>query len=204
VAEADSRLRYSMQPRIALELALIQATGFKDSPAATVKEEAAPKAQTASSVAKAKPVAVPTAVKEQAPVKAPVTAKVEAASKAQSAPESVVDEAAPIDIELIKHSWKAILADIKKADIGSYMFLEPGRPYRLQGHKLFLEFSPEYEVHMRTVCTKQVHKHLIEEKISEKLQFNINICGQLQEKKISPSESEILPEQEGLFPPELL
>jgi len=200
VAEADSRLRYSMQPRIALELALIQATGVKDSPAAAVKEGAVSHAQAAASPAKTQAVsAKEQTASQKMPVSAPV--KAEDASKAQAAIPAIED-AKTIDMEFIKMQWKAILAEIKKVDIGSYMFLEPGKPCRLQGHKLFLEFSPEYEVHMRTICNKPFHKRLIEEKISEKLQYNINICGQLQEIQINPSA--ILPEEEGLFPPQLL
>lgn len=198
VTEADSRLRYSLQPRIALELALIQAAGLKDFPAAAAKEEVASSVQAAAPAAK-----VPAAKEQTAAPKTPISvpAKAEIAPKAQAAAPAS-EEAKKIELEFIKRQWKAILADIKKADIGSYMFLEPGKPCRLEGHKLFLEFSPQYEVHMRTICNKPFHKRLIEEKISEKLQYNINIYGQLQEIETAPPA--VLPEEEGLFPPEML
>ena len=191
LSEADSRLRYSLQPRITMELALIKATGFTPSegrPAATtaVTSISAPTKQ----APKPKPAPAPLPQPQPAPIPATPTV-------AEPAPSSEMLPLQALDIGLVQDLWPRLLEAVGQGDENSTLgFLQWGRPAALEGNTLVLAFPKDFALHMKTLLTKPAHRKRVETKLQEIFDKPLKISGTLEERS---SEAPGEPEQGSLF-----
>ncbi|MGI6361349.1 MAG: DNA polymerase III subunit gamma/tau [Bacillota bacterium] len=178
LGETDGRLRYSLQPRISFELGLLKACNCQELTATTVSPQKK------------------TTAKEKAPVETkPLTAK-------SPSPEQFVDKtmAAEIvntesvnleeqkttakntlDIATIVEKWPELLTAVKKSSIGTYVFLEKGRPGKIENHALVLYFPELCKIHMDTICKKAVHRQEVEKQLKAVYGYPLVIKGCLKD-----------------------
>ncbi|MGI5891904.1 MAG: DNA polymerase III subunit gamma/tau [Bacillota bacterium] len=184
LGETDSRLRYSLQPRISLELGLIQACNYKNldvlsPPSANnaIVKESPPKKNNHDNVI------INDDIKNHA-LESPLPNPAEAEAQ----------ESSPTDIVKIKENWQQILSAVKMANVGTYTFLEQGYPTDICGNKLVLEFPPLAEIHMTTICSRPAHRQVIEEKIAEICHRHLSISGRLAEEQEPSPETDLPPD----------
>jgi DNA polymerase-3 subunit gamma/tau len=170
LGDLDSRLRYSLQPRISLELGLIKACGIKNADL----EQAAPKTKSKNPAAKM-----------QDPVDVGKTTDNSPAEEqaALSPPPAEAESAAQTDLAIgqIQHLWPQILQAVKKANAGTHAFLQQGQPSEIKGDKLILDFSPMSEIHMTTICSRPAHRQTVEDAIKSVCQVRLSVSGRLRE-----------------------
>lgn len=178
LSEADSRLRYSLQPRITMELALIKATGFATGEGRPAVTTAPASTSAPKQMQKPKAVPAPPAQAKPAPIPAP----------------PAVDA---LDIGLVQDLWPRLLEAVGKDDENSTLgFLQWGRPAAMEGNTLVLAFPKDFALHMKTLLTKPAHRKRVETKLQEIFARPLKISGILEERN---SEAEAEPEQGSLF-----
>ncbi len=233
LGEADSRLRYSLQPRITLELALIQACGIDlpEQPSnvapAPSKENFIKEGVPSYSKGENKAAAANTGKDTGEQIKEPIRKektreeqireeeirkeevlkdpkrdnKESAAIIDESGPfQGIAPERAPVSprpqkpgeealsLERIINGWPQLLNAVSRGDKNTtFAFLQWGKPVALEGDKLFLGFASDFEVHMKTLCNKAVHKKWVEEKLLQVFGSPIQIFGRIVEDNPLPS-----------------
>ena len=141
LVDADQRLRYSLTPRLTLEIALLGA--------ARLEEEAAPQlaAQGKKAASSIKP------AKEASP------------AKAKPAPKAAVQEKAPGNIT---ESWPAILQLIRKKSPVTHALLREGTIVAYDGNSITLGYAPAWKAHMQKVMEEN-HRATAEAALAQTL-----------------------------------
>ena len=200
LGEAESRLRYSLQPRITLELALIEACGVRDDviecknnsvkkgtrnqlkqPISETKNVRELKEKNRS---RTEPEILETKRLQE---KEDDNCLCEKTNEKVSLPVDLPPRGKDqnkndLDIERILMLWPKLLDMVSKSDQnGTMAFLCWAKPVAYKANKLILEFSPDFELHMKALCNKLIHKSLVEEKLAEITGEKIIISGRLGE-----------------------
>ncbi|MCL2677734.1 MAG: DNA polymerase III subunit gamma/tau [Clostridiales bacterium] len=170
LSEADSRLRFSLQPGVTLELSLIQACGWR--------EEAAPMPElTLRPSAKSEP---PKA--EKAPVQERPAAKQEPLkTEAKTQTQTQTEETAAFSLDSVKEAWPKITSLVQKKSLSLHAFLAHAKPGQVTGKDLVLHFASEYLVHMENAVNRPANKALLEEALQQVLGIPLNVRGKLAE-----------------------
>lgn len=102
-----------------------------------------------------------------------------------------------IPLERIKNSWEDILKQIKKRKISVYAWVMEGKPMSVVEGSLIIGFDERFALH-REASSKSPNKDFIEEIISEMMDTKVTIRCLMEEdiKVPSPKESEELIEEE--------
>lgn len=146
--KAESELRYSLQPRISLEVALINACTLQSNSFLANEVTKAPSVQTPPIKTKKETVSNVAADKE-----------LEVSNNNQAVKE--------LTLTSIKSKWKELLDLVKKAKIGTYAFLVEGRPLSINGSTLMLGFAENHTFHRDKIEQPENRK------IVEQILFNL-------------------------------
>lgn len=184
LAETDSHLRYSLQQRITLELALLQAGSFLEGVKAAAR----------SSAAKASPTAAapkPVSARASSPPEPPAA---QATVKAKSSPPEPKTAELPViedemTAERIKMLWPRIIKQVERNDdAGTMGFFQWAEAGGLKGNKLTLLFEPDFATHAKAISQRPQHRAVIERALSEicgkEMAFDIKIQAKAQPKEL--------------------
>ena len=197
LSEADSRLRFSLQPGVTLELALIQACGWRDEPAPMPEmsvRSAAPRQKPSQTEEVGEKPAGKAPAKEET-VRRETSAqhknfaepKEVGGKPAEKIPateetvrrEAKTEESVALSLERVREDWPKINSLIQKKSVTLPAFLAHARPGQVAGKDLVLYFASEYLVHMENVVNRPANKALLEEILRQVLGVPLNVRGKL-------------------------
>ncbi len=156
--KTDGELRFSSQPRITLEVALISLCAVKQAPLPEKRERQA---------------AIPEAGKAaMKPRPEPVTETVpETVGDKQGASES---KPAGLNLEVVRAEWKKVMALVRKASIGIHALLIEGSPSSLAGNLLTISFKAKNSFH-RDKVEQPENKKIVEQALFSALGYPLGI-----------------------------
>ncbi|MCL2816804.1 MAG: DNA polymerase III subunit gamma/tau, partial [Clostridiales bacterium] len=206
LSEADSRLRFSLQPGVTLELALIQACGWRDEPAPM------PEIAVRSAAPRQKPSQAEESGEKPAPQKALADAKEQSAGQGKAAEKEAAKQEPPktgaraektaevaLSLEHVREAWPKINALVQKRSVTLHAFLAHARPGQISGKDLVLYFASAYLVHMENVVNRPANKALLEEILRQVLGVPLNVRGKLAEAEEVETAPPDLTENGSLF-----
>ncbi len=178
LTSTEREMKWTSQPRLILELAVIKAEDAAAAPGGDIVsrvsrlEELLAQNQTASAKTTAKTVSRETgkASEHAGGVK---TAGKPASLKQESA-RSIGGEGEPVNAETIRKCWQEILERIKKVRMSARAFLIEGEPLEVKDGKLILGFPPEYGFHKEKVEQAE-NRNAIEQVIREVLGAELKV-----------------------------
>lgn len=184
LADVDSRMRYSLSPRVTLELALIQVCGVPDRPAeaipaaadtASPAPEPAPRPSPRPAVKQApRPQAAPrSAPKATPPEPAAAPASPEPspvpASVSEPSPQPASDISAAVDLEQARGRWSQVLQRVGESNAGALAFLRGTRPDRIEQGCLYIDFPPEFAMMTGSFRGQGAYRPLLEQAVKDTL-----------------------------------
>jgi len=166
LAETDSHLRYSLQQKITLELALLQAGTFIKGAQALPVTTAA---KTQSTTASVKPVETRSALPQNDKAALSKVKAVEPLREVKNVSKPATDE--NMTEERIKLLWPRIVKQVERNDdAGTMGFFQWAEAGELNGNRLTLLFEPDFSTHAKAISQRQQHRAVIERALSD-------ICG---------------------------
>lgn len=199
LTETESRLRYSMQPQLAMELALLKACGWQEQaakqPDITPPKESGKQAKL--QPLKQEPPHEPSR-KPQPTQKQPAPVKEKAAPAIKQTEAPAVEQqgqTVTLSLQRIQNEWQAVLAAVSARSMVVNAFLQHAKPSDLQDGNLMLDYIKDYAVHMNNIIAKPNNKQLLETCLKEYFGQNIKIKARLveateQEMNFTPSDEE--------------
>ena len=166
LSETDSHLRYSLQQKITLELALLQAGTFMEgaqtpplNPAAHIPQANAPQ----------KPVEMRSSLPQKEEKSSLTVKAAEQIQEAKKVVKPVSDE--KMTAERIKLLWPRIVKQVERNDeVGTMGFFQWAEAGDLNGNCLTLLFEPDFSAHAKAIAQRPQHRTAIELALSE-------VCG---------------------------
>ncbi|MGI6067038.1 MAG: DNA polymerase III subunit gamma/tau [Bacillota bacterium] len=157
LGEVEPILKYSSQPRIALEIGLIKAAGQN------LTEEIVLEKKPALSLDSQKKVPTGTEV-----TRTEIQKKV--------VPGFQSDDAPNIDIMTIRSNWKKVLEGVRKQKVSTYAYLVEGKPLEVKGNTLVLIYKPNFRLHMEHMGLPE-NKSLVEKVLLSVYKMKLSIQG---------------------------
>lgn len=221
LSAAEKEMKWTSQPRLLLELAVIRNVTMDEGASVaelaerlTALEQALAEGvpaknpgrtltkTTAGSTGAARPTA--TAGKPAASA-AGIGATVSGADTGMTAagelPPAVTDDKADkIDPELIKKSWSSVLEKIKKVKISCHAFLLEGKIVSVDGDAVILGFSEQYAFHKEKV-EQQENRQAVEKVLKEVTGYNLKLkCKFTDHRETAPKQvDQASPEEDPLI-----
>jgi len=174
--KTDGELRYSTQPRITLEVALISGSSAEPGDQALPGREPG------------KIEAVRSHKPSPAPVAPRPEAKVREVPKVETAGESRKDSVG-LSMDRVQAEWKKVLDQVKRVKIGTYAFLVEGQPISLNGDLLTLRFKERNAFH-RDKVDQPDNKKVVEQAIFSVLGYPLGIKCIIGGEAVNQAESE--------------
>lgn len=216
LSAAEKEMKWTSQPRLLLELAVIRnAAGTEEAASAvelaerlTVLEQALAGSVSGKAMGRAP---AKTAAGSTGPATAAATvpavtdAKIAATAAPANAdgvlqPAAADDSAGKIDPEIIKKSWPGILEKIKKVKISCHAFLLVGKIVSVDSGALTLGFPEQYAFHKEKV-EQQENRQAVEKVLKEVTGCNLKLkCKFTEDREIAPRQADqAAPEDDPLI-----
>ena len=192
LADADGRLRHSLQPRLTLELALVMAAGLDQ--AAAVKVAAKPQSEPVAKAVAAKQQAAATKPADPPPLPDQAHADILPPAKEDipPPPEAVADttavEPAENQLEHLQELWPQIVREVSREHITTGSFLQEARLIALKGDKLHLCFAAEYALFRDSICNPGSGRDLVMATIERFFGRKLQLVGELAAAKAPATE----------------
>ncbi|MCL1817256.1 MAG: DNA polymerase III subunit gamma/tau [Clostridiales bacterium] len=195
LAEGETRLRSSLQPRLTLELTLLSICGIPENRVQQT-EDKEQKPVLKSSIPEDK--SRQTEGREQKPVlksSIPEDKSRQSEGREQKpALKSNIPEdksqktenketAAKEDLEQLLRLWPSIVQEVARANSSTGAYLTQATPHAINTNKLLLCFDAEYALFMNSICKRGPSRKLVEEQISALFGRSLSLEGMLTQPK---------------------
>ncbi len=178
--KSESDLRFSTQPRITLEVALITACSG-DNLAALAKEDQLPLKSVSAAQGPFTPASdvqtTPEQIKQPTSgvrIQADIQPVIQADSQADSQRAVAKHKVTEINLAQVKQEWKRLLETVKKTKIGTYAFLVESLPIGLNDGILILGFKESHNFH-RDKISQPDNKLVVEEALFSVMGYQLGI-----------------------------
>lgn len=183
LSETDADAKWSSQPRVLLEVAIIKLIQplYDYSMEGLVQRVVALEKEITTGIPRSKSVEVDVPTVKAKPIEEKKPLKPQTIEKDIEEPLLVSGKSIPLD--KIKTSWESILREIKKRKISVYAWVMEGKPTAVENQTITIAFEDRFALH-KEASDKSPNKNFIEDIISEIIGAKVNIkCVMMDEVK---------------------